>query len=691
MNRSSTTPAWKHFIGGLISPSPSVQPDEERQRVSLAAALSGALLLVALIFAPLWVMTSPNFATVPWISGGIILACAIAYVFSRTRYYSFGIFIIIYLLPCVVTAVILTVPGPVSDRLLSLDFLVIGILLASLLVSIRGTLVVALVSVVMTAASLFISDVAISLAYSRIVYAAVLSALLIVVAGIRHRYVRRLRESEHRYRSLFEQSTDAVFILGLNGRHLAANHRAAEMLGYAREELLNLSFRDIVAYSELVKTEQVFQQLLSGRRYPLYERRFRKKDGTEFPVEVNVELVRAPDGKPLHMQCLVRDITTRKQVEQALRESETRQRALLLAIPDLMFRNRRDGTYMDVQAADPGVMASPEGQLIGQAIKDLFPAEEIARHQQYVEQVLRTGQETVYELSFESQDHTFVFEARLVASGRDEVLTILRDITALKQLREKSFALAVEQERNKILSQFVHAASHELRTPLSIINSSLYLMNRVTDETRRKKYGDQIEGQITTMTHLLDMILTMTRLDVGTAFQLEQTNINAGLEQIISNLRESWETKKLTVGFEPDHLLPPVYMDMKWLPIALIQLLENAIKFTPEGSSITIRTNQDVDCAIVEIQDSGMGISPEGMPHVFERFWRQDEARTTSGFGLGLPIAQKIIEQHGGKLELESESGSGCTVRVSLPLRLEATAQLPNRVPHFVDGKKEVA
>ncbi len=124
------------------------------------------------------------------------------------------------------------------------------------------------------------------------------------------------RQAEIRYRSLFEQTHDAIFILDLEGRHLDANPRAAEMLGYTREEILKLSFKDVSA--QLPESQQVLERLLAGEQVPLYERIFRKKNGDLIPVEINAELVRDAVGQPLHIQSVVRDITERKRAEERL-------------------------------------------------------------------------------------------------------------------------------------------------------------------------------------------------------------------------------------------------------------------------------------------------------------------------------------------------------------------------------------
>jgi PAS domain S-box-containing protein len=129
-----------------------------------------------------------------------------------------------------------------------------------------------------------------------------------------------LRQNEQRYRALFERTNDAVFILDLEGTHLAVNQQAANMLGYTPDELVGMSFRRVVAPQELAGSRGKLKSLLHGESLPIYERMFVRKDGTEVPTEINVALVRDADGQPLHIQSIVRDITQRKRAERLLRE-----------------------------------------------------------------------------------------------------------------------------------------------------------------------------------------------------------------------------------------------------------------------------------------------------------------------------------------------------------------------------------
>ncbi|MEW6093002.1 MAG: GAF domain-containing protein [Chloroflexota bacterium] len=145
-------------------------------------------------------------------------------------------------------------------------------------------------------------------------------------------------KAERRYRALFAQSHDAVFIIGFDGKHQEANQRASDLLGYTREELLSLYVKDITAQPK--ESQNVLERLINGEHIPLYERQFRKKNGEKITVEINVELVRDVDGNPLHIQSVVRDITERKQSERAIHRANAQLQLRLSEINALQAQLR---------------------------------------------------------------------------------------------------------------------------------------------------------------------------------------------------------------------------------------------------------------------------------------------------------------------------------------------------------------
>jgi diguanylate cyclase (GGDEF)-like protein/PAS domain S-box-containing protein len=182
----------------------------------------------------------------------------------------------------------------------------------------------------------------------------------------RKAYEAELFASERRYRSLFEKSQDAVFVIGLDGQYLAANQQGLDMLGYTLTEFLNLTIKD--TSSETDKTEEILKRLLTGEKIQTYERYFLRKDGQIVPTEVSIDLATDKDGKPLHIQSIVRDISERKKNEAALRESEAKYRIVADNTSDWEFWSDPSGKYVYISpyckyisGYEPGeLMADPE-------------------------------------------------------------------------------------------------------------------------------------------------------------------------------------------------------------------------------------------------------------------------------------------------------------------------------------------
>ncbi len=255
-----------------------------------------------------------------------------------------------------------------------------------------------------------------------------------------------LQNTRQRFLTLFEQSNDAVFILSLEGKHLDFNHRATELLGYSRDELLALSLRD--TSTELDQSLALMERLLSGESIMPYERLMRKKNGEVIPVELNVELIRDRQGQPLLIQSIVRDITERKLAEQKLRENEERYHSIVSQAVEAITLTDEDGIIIEWNQSAEKVTGVPASEALGQYTWDiqmrmLPPAlqtplnREVAR--QRIEHVLKTGNGPLIG-SFESEikhsetEHVFLRQLVFaVKTGRGyRIGTITHNITAAK-------------------------------------------------------------------------------------------------------------------------------------------------------------------------------------------------------------------------------------------------------------------
>lgn len=477
---------------------------------------------------------------------------------------------------------------------------------------------------------------------------------------------------ELRYRALFNQSHDAIFMLNLDGSRIEINPRASELLGYDHEKAPGMDYRDTVTREEQSHTEEVLRRLRAGEDVEPYERTFQSKDGTLIHTEISAALVRDDDGTPLHIQSVARDITGRKLAELALRASEERLKSVVDAQAEMICRVRPDLAMTFVNEAFCRFFDRGPQDMVGSSLLDMVSAEDRADFQRNFDAMITS---TTFR-EYESTMPTHTGETRHLiwlmtpVKGKpgngDEYQLVASDITDRKNALEQQFALALEQERTRLLTQFIQDAAHEFRTPLAVINSSTYLMEHTTSVERPGSYwAAQIKDQVQRLARLVDMLLTMTRLESSTA-GLDATIEVFGFVKSVCEAVQS--------GHEGDAELRctgaptmPVKANRKLLTDAFRHLLDNAYHFTPPDGRIEVSV-KGVDGRVrIDICDTGFGIPPGSMPHVFDTFWREDLVHSSPGFGLGLPIARRIIEQHNGQISIRSEQDAGTCVTVLLP------------------------
>ncbi|MBI4287843.1 MAG: HAMP domain-containing protein [Chloroflexi bacterium] len=251
---------------------------------------------------------------------------------------------------------------------------------------------------------------------------------------------------------------------------------------------------------------------------------------------------------------------------------------------------------------------------------------------------------------------------RINVAGEDELGRLASTLNRMIERLEAAF----NRQR-----QFTADASHELRTPLAVMQAeSTLALSKERTESEYRKSLELVSLESGYMSSLIDKLLFLARADAGKEpLELEKVNMTGLLEEL------SADVEALAREKGPQFKLGPledatVRGDRVKLRQLLLNLLENAVRYTPGGGSISATVATEGDMAVVTVSDTGIGISAEHLPHIFERFYRVDKARSRAdgGAGLGLAIARYIAEVHGGRIEVESEPGKGSAFRVMLPL-----------------------
>jgi heavy metal sensor kinase len=249
-----------------------------------------------------------------------------------------------------------------------------------------------------------------------------------------------------------------------------------------------------------------------------------------------------------------------------------------------------------------------------------------------------------------------------VRNPADELGRLSRTINAMIAGLERSFAQ---------IRRFTADASHELRTPLTVLRSEVEVgLGRTLTVAEHRDLLGAILEELGRMSRLTDQLLTLSRRDAGVEHLVAVTlDLGPVVGGVVEALRPLAEAKGVRLRLEAEAPSCPVAGDEALLRQVFINLLDNALKYTPEGGEVTVRLGQAGRAAIVVVADTGIGIAPTHLPHVFDRFYRVDRARSRAegGTGLGLSIVQSIVKAHGGTIEMASSVGQGSTCTVTLP------------------------
>jgi PAS domain S-box-containing protein len=251
-----------------------------------------------------------------------------------------------------------------------------------------------------------------------------------------------------------------------------------------------------------------------------------------------------------------------------------------------------------------------------------------------------------------------------------DVWVLVRDLSEEKQLEKQQEEIAQEERRVKSLLDLFRAAAVRVRSPLTILYLEVYRLSKQVPDPTTLSSLESIQVHVEQVAQLIERVLTMAELDADRAhFSFRPVKLNRLLAHIQVSMSPLAEAKKIAFTVSPDDDLPPVKADEVQLYRAIQEITENALEYTPENGAVTVKAFQRESQAIIEVQDTGIGIAPDSMPHLFEQFYHFDLPTSGPGkLGLGLPIAKKIIDKHGGVIDVVSAPGNGSTFTIAIPL-----------------------
>ena len=262
------------------------------------------------------------------------------------------------------------------------------------------------------------------------------------------------------------------------------------------------------------------------------------------------------------------------------------------------------------------------------------------------------------------------FTQKIPVESEDEIGTLSRTFNTMATQLETTLNELKNAER--LRREFVANVSHELRTPLTSIRTYAETLGDspdLPDETRTD-FLNVILNESDRMGKIVSDLLDLSRLDAGGGMKLEPFSLERSVREVYTAIALSAERRGQSIDLELQWAMPDIVGDRARIEQVLMNIMTNAMKYTPEGGEINVSCFSIGDFATVRISDSGVGIPKDDLPHIFDRFYRVDKARSreSGGTGLGLSIAYDIVALHGGEIRLESEVGNGSTFTVLLPI-----------------------
>ncbi len=496
----------------------------------------------------------------------------------------------------------------------------------------------------------------------------------------RKRTEEALRESEEKYRKIVENVHDMVYSCYPDGTLYFVSPNVLSLTGYKVEEGIGRNMMEFVhpddkerVLSDLEKT------IKTGEEFPTIFRLL-KKDGSYLYVE-ELGKVTKEGGKPVGLTGVIRDITERKRVERALEESESHFRSVAESANDAIITADSRGNIIFWNKAAEDVFGYLADEAVGKSSTLIMPEHLREAFENGIKRVVSTGKSdiigrTIEVVGLRKDGSELPVELSLAKweVGEETFFTaIVRDITERKRAEKKIFEY---KELSKLKSNLLSTVSHELRTPLATIKGYATMLLDYNEKLGPEEKGEQlqsIERATDRLTELVDHLLDMSRLEAG-LLKLEKTP--ASILKLVRGVVAETQLRapRHQIVSKLDKGLPRVNIDAKRIRQVLDNLIDNAIKYSEEGTEVRVVAERVGSELRISVADQGIGIPAEELGKVFDRMYRIEQRLTPQlgGVGLGLAICRGLVEAHSGRIWVESEVGKGSTFYFTLPIQSEA-------------------
>ncbi len=465
---------------------------------------------------------------------------------------------------------------------------------------------------------------------------------------------RNADEDRRRLAAIVEWSNDPIISKSLDGEIRSWNEAAEHLYGYSAEEAIGSNISIIVPADRQDELADLLRRVAGAERVERFETVRRRKDGQLVQVALTLSPIFDAESKIVGASVIGHDVSNRQRADRMFGQ-------LLEMAPDAVIGIGGNGCIEVVNSQTQAMFGYGEEELIGKPVEVLVPGRPQSEHGTGDAQFARRrdGSEFACEITIAPVE---------TDRGRME-MALVRDVTDRKE---------IEQEADRLKSEFFGLVSHELRTPLT----SIIGYADVLSEEEGGRFSEQgrhylaiVKRNSERLDRLVQDLLLVGQVGAGTF------NIRVGMVDIEAVARECVERSQpaaIEAGVElsvESHGVRTFSGDQGRLNQVLDNLISNALKFTPPRGRVVVRVQERGQACVLDVEDTGLGIGPEEIEHLFDRFYRgtQANAGQIKGVGLGLAISKAIVEAHGGEIEVESDPGRGSNFRVHLPMERTET------------------
>jgi len=492
--------------------------------------------------------------------------------------------------------------------------------------------------------------------------------------------------------ALVQSSDDAIVSKDLDGIVRSWNSAAERLFGYSPAETIGQSIRLIIPADRWSEEDDILRRVRGGARVEHFETVRCRRDGTLVPISLTVSPIRNAAGVIIGASSIVRDVT----VQSTLERDRNRLGAIVDSSDDAIVSKDLNGIIQTWNRAAERMFGYSASEAIGQSITLIIPEDRLAEEGEVLRRIRSGKRIDHFETVRRRKDGTEIPISLTVSPVHDRLGRIIgaskiaRDLSALRSYattledtvrrerdaREReTAALRTAEEALRLKDEFLATLSHELRTPLTAISGWLQILELHRDGERLERGLDAIQRNTTLLTRLIGDLVDVSRIVTGSlTLQVQPTDMARVIEAALDSVRQEVQIKQLEVVIATAPDLEPIAADPDRLQQVVRNLLSNAVKFTGPRGRVSITAQRTGAMMELSVADTGLGIRPEFLPHVFDRFSQQDSGKTREhgGMGLGLAIVRHLVDMHGGTVRVSSVEGKGTTFTVSLPLALDS-------------------